>query len=201
MKRVICLMTVWFVSVSMWSQSNFAKINSGEIPVEQVWALVERFQKNCQSVADASIPYGDKIEERGIIEMALSDFWEDATIEITNFDGTSQPSKSIKDYLYKLALLTDTRYSRIQITTVQAGIASEFRKDPNRKGWYVGYINVQQTFTADTKEGFRLSDVIVRKFKVYARKWELQSADKVYWDIKLGSITAKSIEVHSPHKI
>lgn len=194
MKGVMCLIMLFFSSASLLAQSRDVKIKPGEIPVEQVWALVEKFQKNCQSIADVSIPYGDKIEPNGIIEMALSDFWKDATIVITNFDGTSQPDKTVDEYLHNLALLADERYSKIKITSVQVGFASEFEKDPNHKGWYKGYIHVQQTFTADTEEGFRLSDVVRRKFAVYARKWELQSAGKVYWDIKLGDVKAKSIE-------
>lgn len=198
MKGIICLMASCLLSVAVFAQSGAAKrirVNQSDIE-KKARMKVEAFQENCRDIGNVRISYEKKTARRGIIAMALSDFMPDAKIQITNFDKTVQDGKPVRTYLYNLAGLARNGYREIWISSFDCAVAEEFTKEAN-SDWYVGYVKVVQRFTAETKEGYRVSDMVERHVKVYARKKQLETTSgkiRVVWDVKLGDISARNID-------
>lgn len=196
--KIIYLMVIWLFSVTVSAQSSTAqriKVNQSDIE-KKAKMKIEAFQENCRDIGNVRISYAEKTAPGGIIEMALSEFMPDAHIRITGLDGISYSDKPVKKYLYRLAGLARDHYREIWISSFDCAIAEEFTKEAN-SDWYVGYVKIIQRFTADTKEGYRVSDMVERHVKVYARKKELQTTfgkNRVVWDVKLGDISARNID-------
>lgn len=194
----ICLMVIWLFSVTVSAQSSSTqRIRVSQSDIEKKAKMkVEAFQENCRDIGNVGISYEEKTAPGGMIEMALSEFMPDANIRITGLDGVSYSDKPVKKYLYRLAGLARAHYREIWISSFDCAVAEEFTKEAN-SDWYVGYVKIIQRFTADTKEGYRVSDMVERHVKVYARKKELQTTlgkTRVVWDVKLGDISARNID-------
>lgn len=198
MKGTVCLMAVWLLSAVVSAQSGLAqRIRVSQSDIEKKAKMkVKAFQENCRDIGNVRISYEAKTAPEGIIEMALLDFMPNANIRITSLDGVSYSDKSVKTYLYRLAGLAHNRYREIWISSFDCGVAEEFTKDAN-SDWYVGTVKIIQRFTAETKEGYRVSDMVERHVEVYARKKQLQTTsgkERVVWDVKLGDISARNID-------
>lgn len=198
MKGIICLMAICLLSVTVSAQSgSVQRIRVSQSDIEKRAKMkVEAFQENCRDIGNVRISYESKTAPGGIIETALSEFMPDANIRITGLDGISYSDKPVKRYLYRLAELARDRYRKIWISSFDCAVAEEFTKEAN-SDWYVGYVKVVQRFTADTKEGYRVSDMVERHVKVYAREKQLQTVSgkiRVVWEVKLGDISARNID-------
>ena len=160
---------------------------------------VESFQADCKKIADSNIPFHKKTSKDGYIDVTMLDFMDGARIRITSPDGKSFTEKAVKQYLKRLALLSNRVYKEVHISSFDCAVSADFVPDRNKgKDWYVGEVQIIQVFRAIRKGEYNVevSDKVIRKTKVYAKRGSLivNSRNVPYWDVKLGNITAKNID-------
>ena len=160
---------------------------------------VESFQADCKKIADSNIPFHKKTSKDGYIDVTMLDFMDGARIRITSLDGKSFTEKAVKQYLKRLALLSNRVYKEVHISSFDCAVSADFVPDRNKgKDWYVGEVQIIQVFRAIRKGEYNVevSDKVIRKTKVYAKRGSLivNSRNVPYWDVKLGNITAKNID-------
>ena len=207
MKRIgFLLIALLTLSVGLTAQE-YKLIRTQQESLEKAAKeMVKTFQDNCRKIGDTRIPFDEKTGKGGIIEMALEDFLDKDTtnITITSLYGKSSETKPVKKYLYKLATLAKDVYREITITSYDCAMVSGFVRDPNlsKNGeeWYVGEVKVMQRFRAVTRERWIVEDLVEGVTKVYAKTNRIYN--RIYndrgwqplWIVKLGDITAENIE-------
>ena len=207
MKRIgFLLIALLTLSVGLTAQEYKLTRTQQESLEKAAKEMVKTFQNNCRKIGDTRIPFDKKTGKGGIIEMALEDFLDKDTtnITITSLYGKSSETKPVKKYLYKLAILAKDVYREITITSYDCAMVSGFVRDPNlsKNGeeWYVGEVKVMQRFRAVTRERWIVEDLVEGVTKVYAKTNRIYN--RIYndrgwqplWIVKLGDITAENIE-------
>lgn len=160
----------------------------------QTKEMVERFERNCELIADKEKPFHKKTGFDGYIKVALQDFdREDRTIEITN--GQKKDTKTVYEYLNRLANLP---YGKIKITFADAYMTDEFKPSAEKgAGWYEGVASIVQKFEAYTKDGQPVfNDTVDRIVKIYAKEITVLDRRGKYnkkFQVRLGDIKARNI--------
>ena len=196
MKRTGMLLLWMVLCLNLSAQTYRLTANDQRNLKEMAVQMVNRFQSNCRTIADKNTPSSQVTCAGGIIDNTMKDFMEDARIEITSLDGKTTSNRKVKEYLHRLFRLRETRYSSIRISWYHVNVAENFTKDPNRPNLYVGEVTLVQRFSGVTHEGQVLKDQVRRKTKVYATPQEYRDKNtkKIRWIIKLGDISAKTIQ-------
>lgn len=162
---------------------------------EQAIKRVEKFQEYCNTIANKSVENTIRLKT---IDLALKLFVsEDNTIQITNFDQTSQRPKTIRTYLNRLMVLN---YNDIDITSYDFHLSTELKpsalmreKNPGEE-WYEGTVSVIQRFTAGRFE-YKIIDKVERTFQVYMRKIRFFQGNReiTTFEVKIGDIQGRTI--------
>lgn len=196
MKRTGMLLLWMVLCLNLSAQTHRLTANDQRNLKEMAVQMVNRFQSNCRTLADKRTPAQEVTCAGGIIDTAMKDFMEDARIEITSLDGKTTSNREVKKYLHRLFRLRETRYKEIRISWYNVNVAENFTKDPNRANLYVGEVTLVQRFSGVTHEGQVLEDQVRRKTKVYAtlQEYRVKNTKKIRWIIKLGDISARTIQ-------
>ncbi len=200
MKRAVFMLTLLcMVSIAFAQHISLTAREQASLK-EQAVKKVKSFQESCKTIADSDIPFYKKTSKDGYIDVTMLDFMDGARIRITSLDGKSFEEKAVKQYLKKLALLSNRVYKEVHISSFYCAVSADFVPDLNKgKDWYVGEVQILQVFRAIRKGEYNVdevSDKVIRKTKVYAKRGSLivNSRNVPYWDVKLGNITAKNID-------
>ena len=199
MKRAVFMLTLlWMVSIAFAQRVSLTAREQASLK-EQAVKKVKSFQESCKKIADSDIPFYKKTSKDGYIDVTMLDFMDGARIRITSLDGKSFTEKAVKQYLKRLALLSNRVYKEVHISSFDCAVSADFVPDRNKgKDWYVGEVQIIQVFRAIRKGEYNVevSDKVIRKTKVYAKRGSLivNSRNVPYWDVKLGNITAKNID-------
>lgn len=199
MKRSVFMLTLLcMVSIAFAQRVSLTAREQASLK-EQAVKKVKSFQESCKTIADSDIPFYKKTSKDGYIDVTMLDFMDGAWIRITSLDGKSFTEKPVKQYLKRLALLSNRVYKKVHISSFDCAVSADFVPDRNKgKDWYVGEVQIIQVFRAIRKGEYNVevSDKVIRKTKVYAKRGSLivNSRNVPYWDVKLGNITAKNID-------
>lgn len=200
MKKVVFMLFALCHAVFSFAQHTHLTLEESKEIKEIAMKKVESFQADCKKIADSNIPFHKKTSKNGYIDMTMLDFMEDAKIRVTSLDRKNFTEKPVKQYLKRLALLSNRVYKMEDFTLSDIAFSADFVPEPLRgKNRYVGelcYNRILKANHQDTGKKKHLNEKMAVRVRIHAHRKSIVSDGKegTFWDVKLGNITAKNLE-------